>query len=110
MKVIDEAVLDHFREKTVCEACLRPLRYRAHPHHLWARGLGGGSRIDHPWNLITLGGNRDCNCHGRHHDGNTPTRDFLIEVVAKREGVTADQVQAEIWRLLREPRSIGGEG
>jgi hypothetical protein len=35
------------------------------PHHVFAKGMGGGGRLDIRWNLVALGSSvlLDCRCH-----------------------------------------------
>lgn len=97
----DESLLDQFRGPGLCEYCGRPC-LRLDPHHIFSRGMGGGSRLDHRLNLMGLGGFENCNCHGKHHNGKI-TREELIKKVAAREGMTPAQLKDELHRLLREP-------
>ena len=105
MIVIDKPLLAEFRAKRVCEHCGRAIIGPAEPHHWKPKGMGGGSRIDARVNLASL-----CRrCHQMAEDGNIP-RETILAIIAQREGMLQDEVQAEIWRLLGEKRSIGGEG
>lgn len=101
-KVIDEALLATYRLKTHCELCGTRLRYPAHPHHVRAKGMGGGGRLDIAINLIALGGpwEKDCNCHGRLHDGNIP-REAVLEVVARREGLSVEELNQKLDEARR---------
>lgn len=96
MKVIDDAVLQAFRESGRCEYCLRATPGGCHPHHWYARGFGGGSRLDIRINLIAL-----CwHCHRLVHDGHVP-REELLEIIAKREGLEPEEVERRIFEKLR---------
>ncbi len=96
MILIDDNLLAEFRANLRCEWCLRLALVQ--PHHLRAKGMGGGSQLDIRANLIAL-----CTrCHHSHHYSNRPTRQELLEVVAAREGRTVAEIEAEVWRLLRE--------
>ena len=65
MLVIDEAVLDVFRAKRLCEFCKKTSASRLEPAHIFAKGFGGGNRVDVPENMVAL-----ClNCHQSQHDG-----------------------------------------
>ncbi len=98
MKVIDEGLLDEFRSAGRCEFCGKHFQSR-HPHHLWARGMGGGSRLDVRINIIAL-----CPpCHNATHAG-IIMRPDLLAVVAAREGLLQSQIEEEIWRLRRTPK------
>jgi len=104
MIVIDEPMLDLFRGPGRCEGCGKPCR-RREPHHIKKRGLGGGSRLDIPINLIALGSAFDCACHIKAEAGTLP-KAKLLEIVAGREGRTPEQVELEIYRLLRTRRGL----
>ena len=75
--------------KDYCELCHRPAY--GEPHHLWSRGCGGP---DHRLNLIQL-----CQRHHRDaEDGRIP-REFLINIVSRREGVDVETVIREVNRM-----------
>ncbi len=98
MKVIDEAVLDKFRTAHYCEYCQRWCE-RTDPHHWKPKGMGSGSRLDIPRNLIAL-----CReCHNKAEDGNIP-RHVILALIAVREQVWPDAIEAEIYLLLRTPK------
>lgn len=101
MKVIDEELLRVFRNKLRCEHCGTATMFKLHPHHLWCRGMGGGSRLDVPLNLIAL----CASCHGMVHDGHI-LRCTLIAIVAAREKVFQGDVCEEIYRLLRTKKGV----
>ncbi len=99
MIVKDEALLDEFRSGGPCEWCKRWAEPRQ-PHHLFARGHGGGNRLDVRINLAAL-----CHeCHRAHHDGHRPLRCDLLAVVAAREGLIQNEIEAEIMQLRRQPK------
>jgi hypothetical protein len=105
MRVVDEPLLSEFRGPGTCEWCGREV-VRREPHHIYARGMGGGGRLDIRANLVALcapfsGGD---DCHDAAHDGRI-TKDELIAVVARREGVQPGAVRDEIFRLLRAPKA-----
>lgn len=104
MIVVNETLLDEFRGPGPCEWCGKPCK-RREPHHLWARGIGGGSRMDIRINLIALGHSEtfQCGCHKRIHAGGLD-RHQMIEVVAKRERTDPDLIQAVVWLLCRTPK------
>lgn len=100
MKIIDEALLDCFRRKEACEWCHARTRAGLDPHHIIAKGMGGGNRLDHPWNLVAL-----CRaCHQLVHQGQILRID-LWAIVAAREGVLQEAIERELWSILRLPRS-----
>lgn len=87
MKVIDEDLLDEFRAGGACEWC-HCVFPRLRPHHLYARGMGGGGRLDLRLNLVAL-----CDhCHAATHDGGRPRRAELLEHVACRHNLTVAEV------------------
>lgn len=104
MRIVNEDLLDEFRAARVCEWCKRKLRYPAHPHHVFCKGMGSATRLDIRINLIALGGPWDCNCHGEFHDGNILRCD-LLAVVSQREGRLQDEIEREIYALRRARRA-----
>ncbi len=96
--ITNEAVLDLFRTSGPCEYCGRWCE-RRDPHHARAKGLGGGSRLDLPINLISL-------CRKHHdeaHAGNIP-RHVILALIAVRERKWPEEIEAEIHLLLRTPK------
>lgn len=96
-----ESTLNLFRGAGLtCEYCRYVTRCEA--HHVLARGVGSGSRIDLPINLLSLcagpGG-----CHGLAHTGKVG-RKKLIAVVAFRECLPPEVVEDQLHRLLRAPK------
>ena len=105
MQIIDEPLLDRFRCQGFCEWCRQRTRQRIEPHHYFIRrGMGGGSRLDHPYNLIGLCGPGLNNCHNRVHDGHILKIDLLL-IVADREQVSQDQIKETLWAI---GQMIGG--
>ena len=101
MKVIDNRLLNEFRKKKVCEFCGEFITDGCDPHHILARGQGGGGRLDVRINLIGLcpywQGN---DCH-RKAQANRIKRDVLLAIVARRERRKLDEVIAELNQLRR---------
>lgn len=96
MKVVDDELLSEFRRAGRCELCGLP--GHTQPHHVFPRGMGGGGRLDVRVNLVAL-----CLvCHNGFHDGNVP-RASLLALVARREKLTVEEVEAEIRRLRNAP-------
>lgn len=93
--ICNERLLHYFRERP-CDWCGRPGPSEA--AHIYARGIGGGSRIDAFLNLVSL-----CrSCHDGHHLRQTPSKQQLWEVVAKREGLESWEVCRDaVHKLLR---------
>jgi hypothetical protein len=95
MKLVDEDLLREFRAKRKCEHCRRVVS-GCDPHHIFCRGMGGGGRIDHPYNLVGLC--RECHC--RVHAGQLE-RKHLLAIVAEREGITEPQAVQLLMDLRR---------
>jgi hypothetical protein len=99
MIILDPQLLFEFRLKGRCEWCSKARPVNA--HHIFCRGLGGGSRLDVAINLIAL-----CPfCHSDFHNGHIARYD-LLAIVAKREGKLQDEIVTEIYRLLRTPKTM----
>lgn len=102
MKVVDEALLAYFRQKP-CEICGHPPPNE--PHHVYCRGLGGGSRLDICLNLITLCGVFYGSGHHNEmqHRGKAG-REECCRIIAKREGLESGEV---VWdALMRKLREV----
>lgn len=93
MRVVDQSLLDSLRGRA-CEWCKkRP----GDPHHLLARGHGGGLRMDIMANLAVL-----CYlCHAFTHSGQEPTRSQLLVLVAEREKMRPSDLLELLWRVQR---------
>ena len=104
MKIIDESCLQSFRDKLFCELCEKVRKVE--PHHVFGRGFGGGNRLDIPINIVAL-----CRkCHQAFHTGHI-CRSTILRLVAKREGMTVDEIETEIYRLRRiTPRGRKPDG
>lgn len=104
MKIVNESVLDLFRGHGRCELCHRSCTARE-PHHIWAKGIGGGGRLDVRINLVALGATASwqCECHTRIHNGGLK-RDELLIIVALREGITTAMIVDRINELRRLPK------
>lgn len=100
MRIVDEQLLHSFRTKGRCERCHRPNPGGfTIPHHVFCRGIGGGTRIDHPYNLIAL-----CHeCHQAFHDGRIDRED-VVTIVADRERVDPGVIYDTIYFLRRASR------
>ncbi len=97
MIIIDEAELDRHRGWRNCLWCGKN-RY-CEAAHVFARGMGGGGRLDIPYNLASL-----CHeCHMESHAGREPTKITLMLLVAHRERVLQSDLEDEIHLLLRTP-------
>jgi len=102
MTIIDPKIIQECRDRAQCELCYAGTApYEA--HHIYHRGMGGGSQLDVAINLICV-----CvKCHRLIHDG-WVKRQGLLAAVAVREGISSQQVWERICELLRQPRPIGG--
>ena len=99
MIIKDELLLAEFRANTHCEFCKRWCPGELHPHHVFARGMGGGKRLDVRINLLSL-----CWwCHADYHSGRISRRE-LVALVAHREQREPGAMVAEIYRLRRQPK------
>jgi hypothetical protein len=85
MIIIDEDLLDEFRGPGPCEWCGKSC-LRREPHHIFARALGGGGRLDIRCNLVGLGSSIfwECACHQAAHAG-LISRLELLQVAGQRE-------------------------
>ncbi len=114
MIVENESLLREFRGPGKCEWCGKQCRTRE-AAHIFAKGMGGGGRLDVRINLVGLGlggwvGVRaECNCHSSHHTGHEPSKRQLMERAAEREGVDATDIEAVLWLLRRLPKEASRE-
>lgn len=99
----DETLLFYFRSKHLCEWCGKERLFAESfdPHHIEARGMGGGKRLDVALNLMAV----HRLCHSEIEAGGAKAKRKCLEIVAKREGLSGpDEVQEAIYRLLRTPK------
>ncbi len=74
-----DLMIDMHDEICYCERC-DTRKGPFHCHHIWARGMGGGSRLDVRINLIIL-----CvECHNKAHSSGITKRE-LWGIAAERE-------------------------
>jgi hypothetical protein len=97
--VTSEETLALFRGPGPCELCRRWCRFRE-PHHIFARGQGGGARLDIPENLLALGGPWECGCHTRAQLYVVP-RAAQLAVAARREATTVEAIVELVQLILR---------
>ena len=103
MKIVNEQLLDLFRTSGQCEICLAKCPARE-PHHLFCRGMGGGSRLDVRINLVAVGrSGRFCQCHTEIHDGNLAVNS-IFQVVSAREGFEIDDILDVMYLFRRLPK------
>lgn len=92
MQIIDRAAIEKAR-KPYCELCGR--EQATHVHHIFARGMGGGGRLDVAINLISL-----CwQCHRKVHDGRI-LRSHILQAVARRHRMGAEEIENRIRQML----------
>ena len=96
MKVVDELYLEYVRQQP-CSLCAAPPP--SQPHHLQARGMGGGSRLDVALGVLPL-----CVfCHQKVHNGNIHRR-TLWELIDHKHGLEPGTAQVAVWKLLRREK------
>ena len=101
MKIVDEACLNQFRGLPRCEVCGEPTPGGTEAAHYLARGMGGGNTIDHRLNVCGIG--RIC-CHAGQHYSSNPPASALLNAIAKRERMYADEVSEWLWTVQRLPK------
>jgi hypothetical protein len=95
----DERLLAEFRAKNECERCKRWCLGELDVHHVFAKGMGGGKRLEVRINLLGL-----CRwCHHDCHSGKISRRE-LLALVADREQQRPGSIVTEIYRLRRQPK------
>ena len=92
-KRINDKTVRRDARKPYCEVCGKATQEGEGAHHVISKGSGGA---DHPWNLVMLC-NPNCHIHKAH--GGHYSKRFLFEVIAKREGVSVDEVEEVVWEL-----------
>ena len=86
-RVRDRATCKSVR-KPYCEVCGE--KAYGGCHHVISVGSGGGDLVE---NLIQL-----CkNCHINKAHGGHYSKDFLFEIIAKREGKTLEEIKKIAW-------------
>ena len=106
MKIVNEPLLKLFRQKPHCEICGRRSDGWLDPHHIHAKGMGAGHRMDHRFNLLAV-----CRCcHNKIHmanltiDGRAATKEDLLFIVAQREGVAQESIEMVLHLIQRLPK------
>ena len=103
----NEDLLAEFRCRGACEMCGRRV-YPLQPDHYRCRGMGGGSRLDIRINLAAL-----CPpCHTEYQEAPREKRRRVLEVIAKRERTTPEDIEAVVAVILRTPKGgvVNGSG
>lgn len=95
MIIKDEDALDQFRGSGICELCGKRCR-NTEPHHVVAKGMGGGSRLDIRLNLVRCGStpNFECECHGQVDTKEGKER--CLRIIAEREGTTPEVIETVV--------------
>lgn len=96
MRIANERLLDYFRGRP-CDFCGK--RPPSQAHHVYCRGFGSGSRLDHFLNVLSV-----CwECHGKYQ----ADRKAGFDQIAEREGLMdGSQVQEIVWQILRAPKRV----
>lgn len=99
MKIINKPLLRSYHSKGTCELCGKVCQ-KCEPHHIVARGMGGGRRLDVRCNLIRVGSSRhfQCQCHSLIDTKEGYRR--CLEVSAKREGCKPEEIEAVLYFIL----------
>lgn len=101
MIIIDEKMLTNFRGPGMCQFCGRYCHKDREASHLFARGMGSGSRLDIEINLMALGGPWECKCHHLSHSEGKPSRADLLNKKSKYVGAPAHSIEEAIKFLQR---------
>ncbi len=97
MIVKSEETLDRYRGTLRCELC--GMVRVCSPHHIFGRGMGGGTRLDVDENLIAT-----CLfCHSDVHAG-VIGRGEVLQAVSRRMHMTPAEVEQKVWDLRRAPK------
>lgn len=109
MEIIDEKLLRRIRLLPFCELCGKEVPTGLNAHHLRARGMGGGSRLDVWFGVAGLcppiAGN---NCHDDLHRGLIP-RFAALTAVAYRCKLDREVIEESLAFLIWVPsRPLAG--
>ncbi len=107
MKIEDDDLLKRFALPGKCENCGKFCK-RREGAHLVAKGMGGGRRVDVPFNLLSFGSSllMLCPCHTASHQEGNPSYAKMLDMIAKREGEDSDDIERAIWFILRTPKDL----
>lgn len=107
MIIIDENLLDYFRQKKFCELCGARSPGRLDPHHVRKRGSGGGFQLDIVLNLVSLcPGLWGQKCHVLKGD-DPKMRTTFESIIARREGLENEDAVRTI--ILGFDQRVGTE-
>lgn len=99
MKLTNESMLADLRKPGLCQWCGKPCPDGRDPAHILSRGAG---RVDIETNLAAL-----CRaCHQSSHAGQSPTPDELVDIKAKMNGLTAEEIRKLVWKIRADPRKV----
>lgn len=101
----DAALRKAFATPGRCQWCGKNCQ-RREGHHLWTKGMGGGSVLDLRINLIALGSSLtlECPCHTKIHSEGKIHWEMLLQVVASREKTTPARIEEVIRLFQRLPK------
>lgn len=100
MRIVMETTLDLFRGRGPCEMCRARCEARD-PHHVFAKGMGGGNRLDITCNLIGC-----CRtCHSTKAD-TAEDKQRCLEIIAARERVSVDVIKRVLFFILQLDKDV----
>lgn len=105
MRIVSPETLSLFRGLRRCEVCREPVQ-STDPHHVIPKGMGAGSQMDIPENLLAV-----CRfpCHNRCQRYEVMQLE-QFEIVAKREGwESGERLREFVWAVQRAPKGTDVE-
>jgi hypothetical protein len=99
--LVSEWTLERLRGLGRCEWCRQWGALEPH-HAIKKRGMGGGARIDHPFNLLAV--DRRCHVYLEAHGHLEAVRQRVRRLIAQREGVAEATIVEYLMWLLRVPK------
>lgn len=99
MRIDDNKFLDRYRKPGLCELCGKPC-WKREPHHVIAKGMGGGRQLDCRFNIISLGSSPafQCQCHDR--IDRAGGRERCWSVIAIREQTSPEIIKEVCFWIL----------
>ncbi len=106
MIIRDEKLLDLFRGPGACELCGKGCMKRE-PHHVIAKGMGGGRRLDIRINIVGVGSSpgMECQCHNNADTAAEKAR--CLRVIAEREMTTVEAIERATAFILDLDKFMG---
>jgi hypothetical protein len=100
LRIVDNNMLKRFRGPGLCELCGKPCSARE-PHHVIAKGMGGGRQLDIRINLVAVGSTPgfECECHSRADAKAEQAR--CRQIIARREKTTVEAIEEACDLILR---------